>query len=175
MLFRTVLMGDPVSNSPLSALEVSKHLGRFRVSSPPICPIGLDLAFREVPLAELSGVMDENTYRRCLVSEVPEEEVDVMVSEPVEVSSEKTPQERKELLARTIQGQVASGGRIESQSDFQAVIVKGKPVNNVLQLILTIVTIGFWGIVWLALLLFGGEKRSMVTVDEFGNVSVQKI
>ncbi len=89
--------------------------------------------------------------------------------------AEKTPGERKELLARTIQGQVAAGGRIESQSDFQAVIVKGKPVNNVLQLILTLVTFFLWAPVWIALAIFGGEKRSMVSVDEYGNASVQKI
>lgn len=93
----------------------------------------------------------------------------------VEESAEKTSQERKQLLARAIQTQVATGGRVESQSDFQAVIVKGKPVNNVLQLILTLLTLGLWGIVWIALLAFGGEKRSMVTVDEFGNVAVQKV
>lgn len=105
--------------------------------------------------------------------EVQEEVVVEAVDQGFEV--EKTPQERKALLARTVQAQVAAGGRVESQSDFQAVIVKGKPVNHVLQLILTVVTLGLWVFVWIGLALFGGEKRSMVTVDEFGNVSVQKI
>jgi len=107
---------------------------------------------------------------------VAENQEDVVVaaaeSQP---SAEKTPAERKELLARTIQAQVAAGGRIESQSDFQAVIIKGKPVNNVLQLVLTAVTFGLWAPIWIALAIFGGEKRSMVSVDEFGNASVQKI
>ena len=94
---------------------------------------------------------------------------------PQQASTEKTPAERKELLARTLQGQIASGARIESQSDFQAVIVKGKPVNNVLQLILTVVTFFLWAPIWIALVIFGGEKRSMVSVDEYGNASVQKV
>jgi hypothetical protein len=87
----------------------------------------------------------------------------------------KSAEERKELLARTVAAQVAGGARVESQSDFQAVIVKGKPVNHVLHLILTLVTLTAWAIVWIALAIFGGEKRSMVTVDEYGNASVQKV
>lgn len=106
----------------------------------------------------------------------PEGQGEVIVEAVAQESSaEKTPAERKELLARTIQGQVAAGGRIESQSDFQAVIVTGKPLNNVLHLILTLVTFGLWAPVWIALAIFGGEKRSMITVDDFGNVAVQKI
>jgi hypothetical protein len=87
----------------------------------------------------------------------------------------KSAEERKELLARTVAAQVAGGARVESQSDFQAVIVKGKPVNHVLHLILSLVTLFTWAIVWIALAIFGGEKRSMVTVDEYGNASVQKV
>ena len=87
----------------------------------------------------------------------------------------KTTEERKELLARTVMGQVASGARVESQSDYQAVLVRGKPVNHVLHLILTLVTVTLWGWVWIAMAIFGGEKRSMVTVDEYGNVAVQKV
>src|SRR5688572_397378 len=90
-------------------------------------------------------------------------------------SGRKAPEQRKELLARTVTGQVASGGRIESQSDYQAVVVRGKSVNHVLHLILTLVTVTIWAPVWIALAIFGGEKRSMVTVDEYGNAAVQKV
>jgi hypothetical protein len=90
-------------------------------------------------------------------------------------SGRKTSEERKELLARTISGQIANGSRVESQSDHQAVVVKGKPVNHVLHLILSIVTVSLWAPVWIAMAIFGGEKRSMVTVDEYGNAAVQKV
>lgn len=90
-------------------------------------------------------------------------------------NSRKSAEERKELLARTLTGQIAAGGRVESQSDFQAVVVTGKKVNHVLHLILTLVTLGFWAFVWIGLAIFGGEKRSMVVVDEYGNASVQKV
>ena len=56
----------------------------------------------------------------------------------------KTSDERKESLARTVASQVAAGARVESQSDFQAVLIKGGRVNHVLHLIATIVTAGLW-------------------------------
>jgi hypothetical protein len=90
-------------------------------------------------------------------------------------SGRKSSEERKELLARTLSGQIANGNRVESQSDFQAVVVKGKPVNHVLHLIVTLVTLFIWSPVWIAMAIFGGEKRSMVTVDEYGNAAVQKV
>ena len=70
---------------------------------------------------------------------------------------------------------MAGGARVESQSDYQAVLVKGKPVNHVLHLILTLVTCGLWGIVWIVMAIVGGEKRSMASVDDFGNVHVQRM
>jgi hypothetical protein len=55
------------------------------------------------------------------------------------------------------------------------VVITGKPVNHVLHLILTLVTFFMWGFVWIALAIFGGAKRSMVTVDEYGNAAVQQV
>jgi hypothetical protein len=84
-------------------------------------------------------------------------------------------EQRQAMLAQTIASQVAGGARVESQGPFSAILVRGKPVNNVLHLILTLLTLGIWLIVWIPLLLLGGEKRSQAGVDEFGNVSVQKL
>jgi hypothetical protein len=94
---------------------------------------------------------------------------------PAPASGVKSADERKQLLARALQTQIAQGARIESQSDFQAVVVKGKHINHVLHLIITLFTFFLWGIVWLILAVTGGEKRSIVSVDEYGNVSVQKV
>lgn len=79
------------------------------------------------------------------------------------------------MLAQAVQQEVVRGARVESQQDFQAVVVFGKQVNHVLHLILTLVTCLVWGLVWLALLLFGGEKRLMIVVDDYGNVLRQKV
>jgi hypothetical protein len=94
---------------------------------------------------------------------------------PAPPSQKVGTEQRQALLAQTIASQVAGGARVESQGPFSAILVRGKPVNNVLQLILTLITAGIWLFVWIPLLLLGGEKRSQVGVDEFGNVTVQKL
>jgi hypothetical protein len=95
--------------------------------------------------------------------------------EPVVESGLLAPEVRKELLARTVGAQIATGARVQSQSDYQAVVVNGQPVNHVLHLVLTIVTATLWAPVWVCLAIFGGEKRAMITVDEYGNVAIQKV
>jgi hypothetical protein len=83
--------------------------------------------------------------------------------------------QRRQAFAQTIQNRVAQGSRIESQSDTYAVLVRGHRVNHVLHLILTLVTLGFWAIVWIALAIFGGEKRDTVSVDAYGQPLVQQL
>src|ERR1700729_907516 len=88
------------------------------------------------------------------------------VSEGSEVNTtRRTADERKAMLAQQLQTAAARGRRIESQSEFQAVLVEGKPVNNVLHALLTIFTCLLWGIVWIVLSITGGEKREMVVGD----------
>lgn len=87
----------------------------------------------------------------------------------------RPPVERKAILAQQLQGAAARGSRIESQSEFQAVLVQGQPVNHTLHAILTIFTCLLWGIVWAVIAATGGEKREMIVVDEFGNVQHQKL
>jgi hypothetical protein len=101
-------------------------------------------------------------------------------NEPVFTSSEspgkKSSDQRKELLGRAIAAQLAQGSRrVETQSDFSAVVVVGKPVNHVLHLILTLVTFFMWGLVWILMAITGGEKREMISVDEYGNTSIQRL
>lgn len=83
--------------------------------------------------------------------------------------------QRQALLGQTVASQVATGMRVESQGPYNAILVKGKSVNHVLHLILTVLTAGVWVLVWIPLAIAGGEKRSQVTVDDFGNVTVQKL
>lgn len=96
-------------------------------------------------------------------------------TEAVQEAERKSQDQRKEILARLVTGQVADGARVESQSDYQAVLVRGHRLNNTLHLILTVVTFGLWGLVWLAVALIGGEKRSVASVDEWGNSSIQRL
>lgn len=90
-------------------------------------------------------------------------------------TTRRTADERKVILSQQLQTAAARGLRIESQSDFQAILVEGKPVNHTLHAILTIFTCLLWGIVWAIIAATGGESRQMVVVDEFGNVLWQKL
>jgi len=103
----------------------------------------------------------------------------VVPATPSSVSPEevtrKAPDERKEALGRAVHMQVAQGARVESQGDYQAILVTGHRPNHILHLILTLVTLGLWGIVWIAVAALGGEKRMSVGVDEWGNTNVQKL
>jgi hypothetical protein len=87
----------------------------------------------------------------------------------------KTSEQRKELLAQQVANQVRSGRRVESQSDYQAVIVYGHKVNHILHFLLGFITFGLWWLVWIMLAIGGGERRELIAVDEFGNASVQKL
>lgn len=91
-----------------------------------------------------------------------------------DVAAGKTEAERKELLARAVANQIRQGWRVESQTDYQAVIVRGQRPNHVLHLILTLVTLGLWGIVWIAVVAFGGEKRGVIEIDAYGNTNIQE-
>ena len=87
----------------------------------------------------------------------------------------KTAEQRKEALALQIQTVEAQGFHIESQSDFRAVAVRGKPVNHVRHGIISVVTLGAWLIPWLILAVAGGETRALISVDELGNAPVQTL
>jgi hypothetical protein len=94
---------------------------------------------------------------------------------PIIDTTRRSADERKASLAQQLQQASARGLRVESQSDFQAVLVEGKPVNHVLHAILTVFTCLLWGVVWAVIAGTGGEKRHMVVIDEFGNVQWQNL
>ena len=84
---------------------------------------------------------------------------------------EKRDRDRHDRIEDAIQAAVAEGWVIEGRSDFQALLVRGKPVNHILHLLLCFPTLGFWLFVWLLLVLVGGEKRQVITVDRSGAVT----
>ena len=86
----------------------------------------------------------------------------------------KTLEERKALLAKLVAAAVTSGARVESQTETMAVLVYGRRVNHLLHFFVGLVTLGLWWLVWIFLAITGGEKRQVVTVDDYGNVLEQK-
>lgn len=80
---------------------------------------------------------------------------------------------RKALLAQAVANEVRGGWGVQSQTDFQAVLVKGHRPNHLLHLVLTLLTLGLWAIVWVLVTLIGGENHQVIVVDAYGNVNKQ--
>jgi cytochrome b len=81
--------------------------------------------------------------------------------------------DRQAILASEVARQVATGARVQVQTDYMATIVRGRRPNHLLHVILSIVTFGVWFLlVYIPVLIFAGEKWSTVTVDEYGNLHV---
>ena len=83
--------------------------------------------------------------------------------------------ERKAFLDREVaQVMRKPHRRLEYRSDFQAIIVRGKPVNHILHLLLTLCTVGLWGLVWLLIAANGGEKRASMQVNQAGQITISQ-
>ncbi len=87
-----------------------------------------------------------------------------------QTSVKLSPEQRSEKLAEILVSDARLGWRAVSQTQTQAQLVKGKPTNHVLHLILSLITVGFWLPVWIAVVIFAGEKQRFVSVDEYGGV-----
>jgi hypothetical protein len=70
---------------------------------------------------------------------------------------------RRQRLEQRIQQYLTQGYRIEVRTEYSASMVKGKRINHLLHLVLTLVTFGFWVVVWILLAIFGGEKRAYIS------------
>jgi len=83
---------------------------------------------------------------------------------------------RKSAVASAVANEVRQGWNVQSQSDYQAVMIQyGKKPNHILHLLLTILTAGLWAIVWIILTITSKkEKREVITVDEYGNTNIQR-
>ena len=88
-----------------------------------------------------------------------------------------SPQRRKEILAQILSTHLARPGqwRVETQADYYAIVVGRRPVNHILHLFLSVLTLGFWLIVWLGVAMTRGEKRYRLSVDEHGNGTIEKL
>jgi hypothetical protein len=79
--------------------------------------------------------------------------------------------DREEILDQTLIAMTTQKGRVETRGQTSAVVVFGKPVNHVLHLLLLIFTCSLWGPVWLLVAAFSGERRTTVSVDQYGVAS----
>ena len=77
---------------------------------------------------------------------------------------------RRKTTTYDIPRLIRQGWRVESETDYHMVMVKGHRVNHILHLLLSILTLGVWIVVWLLLIILGGEKRRVIN-----KVSPEKI
>ena len=94
---------------------------------------------------------------------------------PVPQHGPATPEQRRATLEQAVQDHVREGFRVETITDSQAVVVKGRRPNHLLHFFLSLFTLGFWALfVWLPIGVFGGERRRVLTVTGPGQVNVRK-
>ena len=73
---------------------------------------------------------------------------------------------RRDAQEQAVRNELLRGARVESQTDYQAVLVVGRPVNHILHFLIGALTCGVWWLVWLYLAVTGGERRFIVETDE---------
>lgn len=83
-------------------------------------------------------------------------------------------EERKLKLARVLAVEANSGWKVESQTEYTAVLYYGKggKINHILHLLLSLITFGIWLIVWIIIGLSNQRKTKVVAIDESGEIIV---
>ena len=75
---------------------------------------------------------------------------------------------RRSALDARIARELAGGATLESQTGYNAVLIKGRKVNHILHLILSLITAGVWLIVWLLLVITNRRQRTVLFVNDEG-------
>lgn len=89
-------------------------------------------------------------------------------------TTERSDTERKSLLEQQIISYVSRGWRLDTQTDFAAVLSSGKRLNHILHLLLSIVTFGIWIIFWIVMGITNKIATVTISVDKFGNTSINR-
>lgn len=98
-----------------------------------------------------------------------------IATKPVILSTtERSETERKSLLEKQIISYVSRGWRLDTQTDFAAVLSYGKRLNHILHLLLSIVTFGIWIIFWIVMGLTHKIATVTISIDKFGNTSISR-
>jgi len=78
----------------------------------------------------------------------------------------------RRALANAVASECARGGwRVESQTDINAILAKGKRTSHGIHIFLSIITVGLWLLVWGPLWYLNREQRLVLQVDEYGNIT----
>ena len=74
----------------------------------------------------------------------------------------------------SVANEVRKDWRVQSQTEFQAVMEKGKRTSHGLHVFLSIVTVGLWVPVWVAVWYLNRDQNEVINVDSYGNVNIAK-
>lgn len=103
-------------------------------------------------------------------------------SENFEASLILSDNDRKNKLAEYIRTCCVRGWVVETQSDYNAVLVGGQKCNHILHLLITIlgglVTCGvlfLWVFVWFFLACIQHHERLVVNIDQYGQIHTKKV
>lgn len=90
--------------------------------------------------------------------------VHTTITDSMEETTAMSEQIRKTELDHKVRAAVSRGWHVESQSEYQAVLVKGKRPNHILHLLLSIFTLGLWIPVWVFLAVVKHERHEVISV-----------
>ncbi len=79
-----------------------------------------------------------------------------------------TDSQRKQRLEYRIVQYLKDGWMAERVGDFQAVVTYEDKINHVVHAILSLITFGFWLLIWLFLSLTKKTTRRTIRVNEYG-------
>lgn len=80
-------------------------------------------------------------------------------------------EDRQDRLDTALAGLLAQGGRIESRTAYQAVVLAGRDTNHTVHVILSVCTCGLWLPIWLLAAGTSSVRRVTVFVDPYGAVT----
>lgn len=77
---------------------------------------------------------------------------------------------REHLLAQAVAAEVASGADVVLPGSVTTVVGRRRRVSHLVHALLTLLTMGMWAVVWIAMCLARTRDRVRLEVDEWGHV-----
>ncbi|CUR54729.1 hypothetical protein NOCA2210079 [metagenome] len=78
--------------------------------------------------------------------------------------------QRERILAKAVDDEVLGGARVVHRSGQGVILGYQRKINHLGHFLMTLVTGGLWGFVWVALVATRKEERVRLDVDAWGNV-----
>ena len=93
--------------------------------------------------------------------------------QPLEQDATADDARRERLLAQVVDDLTLQGCDVKLKSQFRVVVARRRPVNHFLHLILTVLTVGVWGLIWLIMAIARKDDLTAYEVDRQGHVWLQ--